>query len=178
MDWSSLIEFNVSPVELVVRGSLLYWFLFLVFRFVLRRDAGGLGVADVLLVVLVADASQNAMTGGYTSVAEGLVLVSTLIGWNWLLDWAAFRWRAVRRFVEPRALPLIHNGRVVHRNLRAEFLTLEALHGHLRQNGVTSPAQVRRACMESDGQISVLKYPDGNDADAGKAKKAPGGAGK
>ena len=158
MDWSSLIEINVSPIALIVRGSCFYWFLFLIFRFVMRRDVGGIGVADVLLVVLIADASQNAMTGGYTSLTEGAILVATLVGWNFLLDWAAFRFRWIERIVEPRPLPLIRAGRILHKNLRAEFLTVEELKGHLRQNGVGSASEVRFACMESDGNLSVLKY--------------------
>jgi len=157
MDWWSLIEFNVSPIELIVRGSALYWFLFLVFRFVLRRDAGGLGVADVLLVVLVADASQNAMAGGYTSVTEGFVLVATLVGWNWLFDWLAFRSSGFARFVEPPPLPLIRNGRVLHRNLRAESLTVDELASQLRQHGVASASEVRLAQMEGDGRVSVIR---------------------
>jgi len=56
MNLSDLFAFHVSPVELIVRGTLMYWFLFLIFRFVLRRDAGAVGIADMLLVVLVADA--------------------------------------------------------------------------------------------------------------------------
>ena len=167
MDWSWLIEFKVSPLELIARGSALYWFLFVVFRFVLRRDVGGIGVADVLLVVLIADASQNAMTGGYTSVAEGCVLVATLVAWNYLLDWAAFRSRRLARLVEPRPLPLIRAGRVLHRNLRAEFITLEELRSHLRQNGIEAESEVRLACMESDGNLSVLK----NDAARGSRSR-------
>ncbi len=165
MDWTSLIEVNVSPIELIVRGTALYWFLFLVLRFVLRRDAGGLGVADVLLVVLVADASQNAMTGGYTSVAEGFVLVGTLIGWNWFFDWAAFRWPLFARFVEPPPLPLVRNGRILHKNLRAEYLTVDDLRSQLRQHGIESTSDVRLAQMEGDGQITVLRF------EAGEEKK-------
>jgi uncharacterized membrane protein YcaP (DUF421 family) len=164
MDWSWLVGFDVSPLELIARGTVFYWFLFVVFRFVLRRDVGGIGVADVLLVVLIADASQNAMTGGYKSVAEGCVLVATLVAWNYLLDWAAFRSRRVARFVEPQPLPLIRAGRVLHRNLRAEFITVEELRSHLRQNGVTSESEVRLACMESDGKLSVLKNSDAKDS--------------
>ena len=58
-----IFEFHVSAWELFVRGSLIYWFLFLLFRFVLRRDAGSMGIADILLVVLIADASQNGCPG-------------------------------------------------------------------------------------------------------------------
>ena len=86
MDWAWLVDFKVPAWELILRGSAMYWLLFLFFRLVLRRDVGAVGVADVLLVVLIADASQNAMTGGYNSVAEGAVLVSTLIAWNRVSD--------------------------------------------------------------------------------------------
>jgi uncharacterized membrane protein YcaP (DUF421 family) len=157
MDWSALVELNVAPWELIVRGSLMYWFLFLVFRFLLRRDIGTIGVADVLLVVLIADASQNAMTGGYTSVAEGLILVSTLIGWNLILDWLAFHSTRVERFVEPPPLQLIKRGRINRKHLRAELVTQSELWAHLRQAGIESLDEVRSAWLESDGKFSVIK---------------------
>jgi uncharacterized membrane protein YcaP (DUF421 family) len=69
IDWHSLFTFSVAPLELVIRGSAVYWFLFLVFRLVLRRDVGAIGIADVLLLVLVADAAQNAMAGDYRSIS-------------------------------------------------------------------------------------------------------------
>jgi uncharacterized membrane protein YcaP (DUF421 family) len=157
MDFAQLFTFQVSPLELMVRGSLIYWFLFLMFRFVLRRDAGSLGIADVLLVVLVADAAQNAMAGGYDTVSEGVVLVLTLMGWNLALDWASFRWPAVRRFAEPPPLLLIDRGRVIARNLRREHISREELDAQLRLAGVDGVSQVRKAYLEGDGAFSVLK---------------------
>ena len=68
---SELFRFEMNPWELVLRGSAMYWFLYLLFRFVLRRDAGSIAIADVLLLVLIADASQNAMAGGYTFMLHG-----------------------------------------------------------------------------------------------------------
>ena len=65
-------------LELFVRGTVVYWFLFLAFRFLLRRNVGALGVADILLLVIVADASQNAMAGQYSSVTEGALLLLTI----------------------------------------------------------------------------------------------------
>jgi len=161
MDWGWLVDFKVPAWELILRGSAMYWFLFLIFRVVLRRDVGSVGVADVLFVVLVADASQNAMTGGYVSVAEGAVLVATLIGWNLLLDWLAFRFAWAYRLVEPQPLLLIRRGRVQHKHLRAEMITLAELRGQLRQHGVESFDEVKAAWYESDGQISVIKREDG-----------------
>jgi len=158
MNFSDLFAFHVSPIELVVRGTLIYWFLFLLFRFVLRRDAGAVGIADILFVVLVADASQNAMAGGYETVAEGCVLIGTLIGWNYLLDWASYRSKALARLVEPAPLLLIDHGRVLARNLRREFLTRDDLDAQLRLKGIASPSEVKKAYMESDGKFSVIRF--------------------
>lgn len=78
IDWNELFAFTVSPLELMIRGTLVYWFLFMMFRTVLQRDLGAVGMADMLLV-LVADAAQNAMAAEYRSVSDGLVLISTII---------------------------------------------------------------------------------------------------
>ena len=62
VDWQSLFTLSMSPLELIVRGSAVYWFLFLIFRFLLKRDVGAVGIADVLLLVLVADAAVTTRT--------------------------------------------------------------------------------------------------------------------
>jgi len=162
MDLSALLSFHTSPLELITRGTMVYWSLFLVFRFVLRRDTGAVGIADILFIVVVADASQNAMSGSYSSVAEGLVLVGTLVVWNYLLDWASYRFAWVRRFAEPPPLLLIRDGKVLARNLRQELLTRDELDAKLREAGVASIGQVRRAFMESDGNFSVVTDVDAN----------------
>jgi uncharacterized membrane protein YcaP (DUF421 family) len=164
-DLGTLFRIGVDPVELVVRGTAVYWFLFLLFRFVLRRDAGSLGIADILLLVLIADASQNAMSGGYETVTDGVVLVATIAGWNWLMDWASYRFNVVRRFTEPRPLVLVRRGRIIARNLRREFVTIPELMASLREQGIDKLADVKMARMEADGAISVIrrKKPEGDD---------------
>jgi uncharacterized membrane protein YcaP (DUF421 family) len=155
----SLIEIfavRMPVAEIVLRGTVVYWFLFLLFRFVLRRDVGQIGVADVLLLVLIADASQNAMAGGYATVTEGLILICTIAGWNWLFDWAAYRFPAVARFVDPPALLLVRDGRPVMENLDKQNLSMEELQSQLRQQGAEDITRVRRAYLESDGKVSVV----------------------
>jgi uncharacterized membrane protein YcaP (DUF421 family) len=171
-----LLGFTVSPLELVLRGSVVYWGLFLLFRFVLRRDTGAIGIADILLLVLVADAAQNAMSGGYQSLSEGALLVVTIIGWNWLMDWAAFRFSAVRRFAEPDPLVLVRRGRMLEGNMRREYISTPELMANLREQGIDKLAQVKLARMEPDGRISVIRYPHAGDAEPGPPHGAhPGG---
>ncbi|MDR7297807.1 uncharacterized membrane protein YcaP (DUF421 family) [Pelomonas aquatica] len=157
LDLAALLRFDVSPLELVVRGSAMYWFLFLLLRFVLRRDTGSVGVADILLLVLIADASQNAMAGSYTTVAEGVVLVATLVGWNWAMDWAGYRYNWVRRFVEPPPVVLVRHGHLIGHNLRRQLVTIPELMAALRAHGIDKLADVKMARMEPDGGISVIR---------------------
>lgn len=167
MDLAELFVVRMPVAEIIIRGSAVYWFLFLVFRFVIRRDIGALGIADVLLLVILADAAQNAMAGGYESITEGFILLATVVGWNMLLDWLSFRYRAVARFTTPRALVLVRHGRFVASNLRRERLTPDEVMTKLREQGVAHLRQVRHAYLESDGQISVIRYDDAPPATTG-----------
>jgi uncharacterized membrane protein YcaP (DUF421 family) len=157
MDWSRIFAVEMPLLELIVRGSVIYWFLLLVFRFILHRDSGNLGMADMLLIVIVADAAQNGMTGEYKSVTEGLVLLSTILGWNWLIDFLAFRFRSFSRLTEPPPVPVIRHGQFVHGNLRKERLRPEEVMGALREKGISHLREVRHAYLESSGAISVIR---------------------
>ena len=158
---ADVFDLRVSIPELVLRGTLVYWLLFAIFRFILRRDVGAVGIADILLLVIIADASQNAMAGGYTTFSEGAVLVLTIVAWNWLLDWASFHFTLVRRFAEPPKLRLIVRGVPQRRNLRREYITMQELEAKLREQGIDDMADVKAAYLEADGQISVLKFSTG-----------------
>lgn len=170
MELAEIFRFSLNPLELVLRGSAMYWFLFLVFRTLFRRDVGAVTIADMLVLVLIADASQNAMAGDYKTVSDGCVLVLTIVGWNMLIDWLCFRFKTLRKILEPQPLMLIDRGRVLQRNLRKEFITMDELRAKLRENGVEKIEDVKIACMESDGEISVIKFSK-DEEKKGKAKK-------
>jgi uncharacterized membrane protein YcaP (DUF421 family) len=161
---------NVPVSELVLRGTLVYWLLFLIFRFVLRRDVGAVGIADILLLVIVADAAQNAMSGGYDTFTEGAILVLTIVGWNWLLDMLSYRFTFVRRFVTPGRLQLVRDGIPMRRNMRREYITMEELREKLREQGLEKLEDVKAAYLEGDGQISVIKQA-GDEGGARNTKK-------
>jgi uncharacterized membrane protein YcaP (DUF421 family) len=169
-----VFSFGVPPGEIILRGTLVYWFLLLLFRFVLRRDTGSVGLADILVVVLIADAAQNAMAGEYKTVSEGFVLMSTIAGWNYLIDWLSYRFKWFQRFASPRPVSLIRNGVLVTSNLRREMITQEELGAQLRQEGVEDLKEVKSATIEPDGNISVVKYKEGENR--GKKQKQRQGA--
>ena len=157
MELSEIFQVSVSPWELIIRGTAMYIFLFLIFRVVVRRRVGSVGMADILVLVIIADAAQNGMSGEYRSVTEGAILVATIIGWNVLADWATYKSEFMQKLLEPPPLLLIDHGRLLHRHLRMEFLSETELRSKLREHGVTDYREVDKAFMESDGQISVIK---------------------
>lgn len=157
VDWNELFGLSVPAAELVIRGTAMYWFLFLLFRVVVRRDIGAVGIADVLIIVIVADAAQNALSGEYRSITDGMILVATLIGWNVAFDWLSYRFKLFRRFAEPDPILLVKDGAMLRRNMRRELITEDELWSKLRENGVEKLDEVREAYIESDGQISIIR---------------------
>jgi uncharacterized membrane protein YcaP (DUF421 family) len=157
LDWGEIFGINVSPLELIIRGTAMYLFLFLLFRVVVRRRVGAIGMADILILVIIADAAQNAMSGEYKSVTEGAILIGTILFWNLAIDWVNFRVPALRNWLEPPPMLLIRDGRIIRRNLRHEFVTEDELKSKLREKGVKDVGEVAEAHMESDGTVSVIK---------------------
>jgi uncharacterized membrane protein YcaP (DUF421 family) len=166
--WQTLIDLNlremfgldVALLEIIIRGTLIYLGLFALIRFVLRREAGAVGIADLLLIVLIADAAQNAMAAEYHSVTSGFVLVATLAFWDYLIDWLGYQSPWFRRLAHPPALLLVQKGQLLKRNMRKELITEDELLGELRKQGVDELGKVKEARMEEDGRISVIQLDD------------------
>ncbi len=169
MDWEGLFVPTHSLIEIVVRGTFMYWVLFLILRFVMQRQTGGIGIADLLVIVLISDAAQNAMSKDYQSITEGTVLVLTIVGWNFALDWLGSRIPVVQRLTRPPAVALVRDGQLLLGNMRREMVTREELMSQLRQQGVKDVSQVKQACLEGDGHISVIRR-DGDETGPEEAK--------
>jgi uncharacterized membrane protein YcaP (DUF421 family) len=155
IDWNKVFVPSLPITEIILRGTIVYLLLFILLR-ILRREAGAIGITDVLVIVLIADAAQNAMAGEYKSITEGIILVATIAFWDYTLDWLGYRFPWVERFVRPAPLPLVKNGRLHRRNMRQEMITHEELMSQLRQQGVENITEVKNCYLEGDGRISVI----------------------
>ena len=157
LDWKEIFGLTVSPLELMLRGTLMYLGIFTTIRVLLPREAGAISLPDLIMVTLIADAAQNAMTSGYKSVSDGAILVGTIILWNYALDRLAFYVPWFERFIHPAPIPVVRNGKMLFRNMRLQSITREELLSQLRESGVDDIAQVKIAFVEGDGRISVIK---------------------
>lgn len=160
VDWRALFVPSGSLLEIFLRGSVMYLALFVMMRLILKRETGGISITDILVVVLIADAAQNGLAGQYHSITEGLLLVATILGWSYVLDWLGFKVPRFQRLLEPRPILLVTDGRMLPENMEKELITESELMSKLREQGIEDITRVKRARMEGDGQISIITKDD------------------
>ncbi|MDP1965694.1 MAG: DUF421 domain-containing protein [Reyranella sp.] len=157
IDWHGVFVPEYSLLEMVLRGTVMYLLVFVLVRIMSKRQLGAIGPSDVLVIVLLAEVAGNGFTADYRSVSEGAVLVMTLLGWAYALNWLGNKFPALERLIREPKLKLIENGRMLRRNMQAELVTTEELLAQLREKGLEDCEGVAAAYMEADGQISVIK---------------------
>lgn len=155
--FSNFLDFSMSPLEIFIRGTIMFWFLFLLLRFVLRRDTGSAGMSGILFIVLLGDAAQNAMIGQGHTVADGGLLIATLAGWNLLLDWLGLHVKFLAKLTEAPPILLVRNGQMLKRNMRRELVTREEVETGLRKHGCETFDRVKAMYLEGDGSFSVIE---------------------
>ncbi len=136
----------------------MYLAMFAILRFVARRQAGNFGPADLLVIVLIADAAQNGLGKDYSSVSEGIALILTIVGWEYLVDWLAWRFPRLRPWLTVPPLKLIEDGRIIRTAMEREMLPDDELASQLREHEIENASEVKRAYLEGDGRLSVIKF--------------------
>lgn len=144
----------------VVRAAIVYVFLLLALRLLGSRPLAQLSKFDVILLMVLANAVQNAMNAGDNSVLAGVLLAVTLMVMNHVLHRFVFRHRRIESLVEGSPQVLIHNGRISPSVAASANLTDEDIRAELRKAGVADPAACRWAILEADGHISLIPHHD------------------
>lgn len=157
IDWKSMFVPTVALAELAMRGVLLYLTILFLLRLVLRRQLGGIGTSDVLVIVLISEVAGNGFAPETRSVSESAFVVLVILMCSYVIEWLQFRFPAFERLLREPKLKLIENGRLLRRNMRREFVTESELMAQLREKGLQDYRQVKEAFIEADGRISVIK---------------------
>jgi uncharacterized membrane protein YcaP (DUF421 family) len=154
--WDDMLVPDTGLLESFLRGTLVYFAVLVLLRVVPKRQVGSVGLTDVLLVVLISECVSQALTAQSSSVTNGIMAVSALLFWSFVLDWAGHRWPRFQRLLEPAPLPLIRDGVPLQENLKKERMSEDELLSHLREKGIDDVARVKSAHMEPEGHISVV----------------------
>lgn len=158
MDWQSIFAPTMPALEAIIRGSVTYLLLLVLLRLVGQRETGGLGITDVLLVVLVAQAAASGLQGEGRSVTDGAMVIAAMLFWSVAVDAITYRVPAAARLLKARPKALIEDGRLNRRVMLREFMSHEEVESQLRLHGIEDIAVVERAFIEPNGMISVIRH--------------------
>jgi len=141
--------------EFIFRGLIVYVFLLVILRLTGKRQVGQLAPFDLVLLLVLSNAVQNAMNGGDNSITAGIVAASTLVVANGIVSRLTYKNKTIERLIEGRPEILIHNGKIATDVMKREQLTHHELNAALRAAGVSCVEEVHFAILENTGQITV-----------------------
>jgi uncharacterized membrane protein YcaP (DUF421 family) len=159
-------------MEIVVRATVIFFFLWLVTRVVGRSTLGELSTFELLLFVTMGDLVQQAVTQQDYSVTSGILAVSTFALLTVGLSYAKWRWPRTRQVIHGVPLVVVSDGEPVPAAMRAERVTLDDLMAAAREQGIERFADIRLAVLEADGKISFFRR---SGADSGAPDPTPAG---
>jgi uncharacterized membrane protein YcaP (DUF421 family) len=146
--------------QIVIRSAIIYVFLLILLRFTGKRQIGQLAPFDLVLLLVLSNAVQNAMNGGDNSVFGGLVSASTLVALNSVVAVVTSRSKKAEALIEGHPIVLIHNGKLYDAMLERANITRHELNSALRQAGCGCVEDVHYAVLENNGAISVVARKD------------------
>jgi len=146
----------VGALGLVIRALLVYFFLLILLRLTGKRQVGQLAPFDLVLLLVLSNAVQNAMNGGDNSVSAGIISAVTLVGINFIMGWATYRSKRLESLIEGRPVVLIHNGKIITKAMEEVKMTHHELNAALRAGGCTCPDEVLVAVLENSGNVTVI----------------------
>ncbi len=145
-------------LDIVVRSLCVYLFMIFGIRLFGKNELSQLNAGDVILLLLISNAVQNAMVGENTSLQGGLVAALVLFLANFILKKYLFKNKKVRQFLESEPKILIKDGILNNENLKSQDVSLEELEEAVREHGVEKISDVKLSILEVDGNISVISF--------------------
>jgi uncharacterized membrane protein YcaP (DUF421 family) len=143
-------------LDIIIRSVVVYLFIVVAIRLFGKKEIAQLSVVDLVFILLISNAVQNAMVGPSTSLLGGITAAFALFAVNFIFKNILFRSRKITALVEGHAMMLVYEGKVIKKNLDSSKISMEELEAAVREHGVKTVDDVDLAVLEIDGNISVL----------------------
>lgn len=157
-----MINLDVSQLgDIVLRTVVVYIALLIGIRVAGKRELGQMSPFDLVVILIIANAVQNAMVGADTSLTGGLLAAFTLLVINWVVGRLRLRYHWLERDITGHATLLVNNGHFIDHNMQREGVDAEDVEMAMREHGIDKVEQVQVAILEVDGTISIVPIQDG-----------------
>ena len=151
-----MFQMSVPWWEFILRGVIVYAFLLVFLRVTGRRQTGQYAPFDLVLLLILSNAVQNAMNAGDNSLIGGLISAATLLVCHSVLGRVGFHSKRAARLIDGQPYTLIEQGEVNRPLMRQQLITVEDVQAALRAGGCLHAHEVERATLETNGQITVV----------------------
>jgi uncharacterized membrane protein YcaP (DUF421 family) len=143
-------------LEIVGRSVVVYLFIVIAIRIAGKKELAQLSVIDLVFILLISNAVQNAMVGPDNSLLGGIIAATSLFLVNIILKFITYRYKKANALLEGEPVILIHDGKIIKKNLDNEKIPLDELEASVREHGVEKIKEVNLAILEIDGNISII----------------------
>lgn len=147
---------NNEYIRIIGSTLAVYLFIVIAIRLFGKKELAQLSVVDLVFILLISNAVQNAMVGPDSTLSGGLVAATTLFLVNYLLKYLQYRFPRFGKVVEGDATMLVYKGKILESHMKKAKITEDELMEAVREHGVSSVKEVDLAILEVDGNISVL----------------------
>lgn len=143
-------------LAIIIRAVIIYLFVVIAIRVFGKKELAQLSVTDLVFILLISNAVQNAMVGPDTSLIGGVVAAFGLFVMNFILKFLLYKSKRLSNFLQGNPILLIYKGEIQEHNLRRAEITLDELQAAVREHGVKDVQHVDLAMLEVDGNISII----------------------
>lgn len=143
-------------IDIILRAVCVYLFMIIAIRIFGKKELAQLSVIDLVFILLISNAVQNAMVGPNVSLAGGLVAAISLFVVNFILKKLLLRYSGLNKFIQGEPILLVYKGVIKENNLKNSEISMLELEAAIREHGVDGIENVDLAMLEVDGNISVL----------------------
>lgn len=166
---SSLWHLSFPFWQFVVRAVVVYIAIIILLRLGGKRQVGQMGAGEFVAILLISNAVQNSMNGGDNSITGGLILACVIIGLSLFVAYLTFKSKKAEYIIEGVPTLLVHNGKLIQKNLDKELLSVHELKALLRRQGIHDLSEIHVAILESNGFISVTKVDEVHPTDPNRS---------
>ena len=153
-----MFDLSVPWWELVVRALIVYVALVLLVRLTGKRQIGQLSPFDLILLLILSESVQNAMTANEDSITGGIILATTLVALNYVVGIITFKSEKAERIIQGHPEILVRNGKVIEAVMNKAKISQNELESALREAGFFRVEDVKMAILEDNGRVSAEGY--------------------
>jgi uncharacterized membrane protein YcaP (DUF421 family) len=148
--------FSNPYIHIIISTTGVYLFIVVALRVLGKTELAQLSITDLIFVLLISNAVQNAMVGSDTSLGGGILAASVLFVINFIFKKLKYKFPKLRKVLEGEPVILIHNGKMIESNCQKNGITKEELLQAIREHGSHTIEEVDSLILETDGNISVV----------------------